>query len=145
MNDEDDVLERASAFLSRSRGITGRDYPVLTESIASDRRQDTSAISISSASPAQSTEDSTFRDPENPNENSARLCKHISTAVLDQLQSERSMLLENILNRVENVLKQEIEAAINEALFAKIPEMVRQAIADLPKSDPGSPPPLGRE
>lgn len=145
MNDKDDVLKRASAFLSRSRGIAGRDYPILTESIASDHRVGTPAISDLSAPTGQSAEHSTFRNPENPDENYARLCRHISTAILDQLQSEKSLLLETILNRVENVLKQEIEDAISEALFARIPEMVRQAIADLPKSDPDLPPPLGRK
>ena len=145
MNDKDDVLERASAFLSRSRGVAGRDYPILTESIAIDHRVGAPVKSDSSVPAAQSTDYDTFRKPEKPDEIYARLCGQISTAILDQLQSEKSLLLESILNRVQDVLKQEIEVAINEALIARIPEMVRQAIADLSRSEPDLPKPLGRE
>mgnify|MGYP006283231693 FL=1 len=68
----------------------------------------------------------------------ARLSDEICRLVLNEMQIYRSLLLERILKKLEEVVKQEIESAVDRSLSDRIAGVLRQSLVEFPGNTPGS-------
>ena len=138
MNDDDDILSRATAFLTRSRGSPDKDFPILTEAVPPSRQKPNATIAPSSNVFGQA-DDTRLPSPTGlSDEATARLSDEICRLVLNEMQIYRSLLLERILKRLEEVIRQEIQSALDRSLTERISGAVRQSLAKSAGNTPGS-------
>ena len=139
MNDDDDILRRASAFLARSRGSSDKDFPILTEAVPPPRQQSNANIAASSNLRGKANGPGFSFPKELSDEAIARLSNEICRSILDELKINRSLLLERVLKKVEEVVEQEIESTLHRSLSDRIATIVKQSLAKSSGNAPGSP------
>ena len=136
MSDDEDVLNKANAFLSRSQRRRSSDFPILTETVPD---KDVRAA------------DSPFQAQDFPKVNNggdfeldgrilAQASNRMCASLLELLEDETRNIANKRIDSLTEKLKQEILAAVFESLSNSIPSIVTRAIDDCYGAKTASPP-----